>query len=168
MTPCDILKISHIKAIDTANQFSEEGAFSDFSLLDKEIQDMITKLSKTVEEIDEKNVHYSFKDLMPHGALYHEAKLVLNRDLQLLQRSKGFMIISPYNKVFSSCWVMAGWAIVLKIPTFIVYREEENLPYILRQANVLEWVHLQKLKEDSLDSIPYWFVDNKFGPRYFK
>lgn len=161
-------KIGKIQEFESANQFPKEGVFSDYKQFDKAVQEVVTKLAEEVDEIEKERIHYSFKELQPLGFLHQEPKYVYKRDLDLLRRSKGFMVICPYNRVFSSCWVLLSWAIALGIPTFIVYMDDNNLPYILRQANFVDTVRMMKLKRPDLQAIPYWFKHSNFGPSYFR
>ena len=59
---------------------------------------------------------------------------------------------------------MIGWAIILEIPTFIVYQDDQNLPYVLRSADIQKDVYMMKLPDGNLNNIVGWFKDNDFGP----
>lgn len=161
-------QIDEAQKLDLAHQFPTDGAFSTYSSFHQEVQDIIKKLASEIEELTEDRISYSFQELPPGGFLHQEPKFVLKRDFEQLKRSKGLLVISPYNRVFSSCWVLAGRAITMGIPTFLIYRNEENLPYILRQANIYEHVHLLRLRQNDLQAIPFWFKHSDFGPKYFR
>lgn len=161
-------KVDEAQTLDQAYRFPVNGVFSSASFFHSEIQNMIKRLALEITELSEDRISYSFQQLPPTGFLHQEPKFVLKRDFEQLSRSKGLLVISPYNRVFSSCWVLAGRAITMGIPTFIVYHNEENLPYILRQANVFEHVHLLKLRQGNLQDIPLWFKHSNFGYKYFR
>ncbi|MBK8043935.1 MAG: hypothetical protein IPK21_15510 [Haliscomenobacter sp.] len=119
----DLLKrIGEAQELDLTNQFPTEGVFADYRTFHAEVQNMIKGLAARVEEIDENRISFSFQDLPPTGFIHQEPKIVMERDFRLLKRSKGLLVICPFNRVFSSCWVLVSRSHYLGIPTFGISR----------------------------------------------
>jgi hypothetical protein len=57
----------------------------------------------------------------------------LRRDLQALRSSRLFVLVYPY-KIVTSALVEAGYALALRLPSLLLVRERNDLPFLLHSA----------------------------------
>lgn len=164
-------KITVIRNENPSIEFPLTGPFSSESQFDDSVREMISGLKNEFPEFKGKNFRYfSAKDTDPEVFMRKKSFDVFNRDFELIKRSRAFFLINPFNSLLSSAWIMTGWAILLGIPVFIVYRNEidENLPFILGEDIRDKKVRLCKLKSDDLaKEVRLWFKANKDFLRHF-
>lgn len=160
-----------IHRIINESEFASMGPFSSANQFDNSVREMIASLKNEIPEFNGKYFHYfSAKETDPEVFKRKKSMDVFNRDFELIKKSRAFILINPFNNILSSCWVMTGWAIMLGIPVFIVYRNEadENLPFILGEDNRSKKVYLCKLRSDDLArEVILWFKANKDFIKYF-
>lgn len=159
--------IHSIRTTSDDLQVPDSGPLSDPYLLNDEVLSIIENLGNEIEELEKEKIYYSYRERPINQYHNQDSKVALERDLKRLKHSKAYLLFCPYNYTFSSCWVILGWAIMLGMPIFIVYRNEKNLPFLLWEASSLPQVHMIKIRNNNLASVIDYFKNNDYGKRYF-
>lgn len=141
--------------------------FINFEVFNREVIKFLDQLVAQFPLIS--NYYYSWPKKDPSSKTSRSPKIVLIEEYKIMQRSRAFLLIVPNNRLFSSCWVQVGWAIMLEIPIFIIYRDEYDLPFILQKADSLHYnIEMHQLRPgEKLISTIDWFRDNGFGQKFF-
>jgi hypothetical protein len=88
---------------------------------------------------------------------YRSYKTNLQEEWRQLRRSQALLMIVPARPLFSSCWVILGWAMARKMPIFLLCHGEDGLPYMVRSPehhdNVVQ-IPLSTLHHYSLANAP--------------
>lgn len=97
-----------------------------------------------------------------------EPGFLLKREQQVINRSKAFFFVFPQTeKILTSVFIQAGYAIHSGLPTFIFYRDLKYLPYSLQASRELDHVKMRQIK--SLEQIlhfPEWVKVNEYYKLY--
>lgn len=144
-----------------------EVPFINFEIFNRDVIRFLDQLVAQFPLIS--NYYYSWPKKDPSSKTNRSPKIVLIEEYEIMQKSRAFLLIVPNNRLFSSCWVQVGWAIMLEIPIFIIYRNEFDLPFILQKADSLHYnIEMRQLRPgEKLISTIDWFRDNAFGQKFF-
>lgn len=115
----------------------------DFRKERDKIMDIINVLR---EECKFNSIYYAGNDVKSMND-FHPAPLALKDDYDALKKSKYFLLVYP-NKIVSSVLFEAGWALALGKESIYFVQNENDLPFLMKEAaNVIHKVQIYTYKD---------------------
>ena len=148
------------------NELTKKEYYYEFDRLHQEIIELIGNLKKEIPDIN--NIYYYQLRKDPKKNQQQDAKSVLSKEFKIMKEAKAVILICPNSKLFSSGWVQIGWAMSFNKPIFVIHREDEDLPFILREIVSFDKTHRRRINyQQGLSNVIGWLKNLNTDFKYF-